>query len=228
MYDNYHKRLETAIELRETGQLTLSRREFESLIAELEPTLKNSTNKTDKFFYATLMGEYVIQHRLEGKALFNKALELGKQLLDYDEKNAISNPLSIRSVSNTLIDLGNYESAILYLTKLLPLYTENSALYGDTLAHIARCHYSSGNIKDAEEFIERAIKEIETNSANVQDTTAWFSHALLLKALILSRNNDKDTALQLANQALQVAQSKNKVMRIKQAQMIIDHIRRTG
>ena len=101
-------RIKDAIDVREEGSLEKSRELFEKIISDLKRLLKTNSSQDLKYLYATAVGEYVIQYRLEARRLKEEALRLGKQLLNYDKKHKLDNPLSIRSVTNTLLNLGLY------------------------------------------------------------------------------------------------------------------------
>lgn len=217
-------RINTAIEIREKGNLKKSRTLFEDLIEDFADLQKEQLSKEFQLLYTTALAEYVIQYRLEAKELLSEALGLGEKLLNYDNKHKISNPLSLRSISNTLIDLQGYEKAIDFLGKTIPLHKNNSARRGDTRAHLAYCLLRSGQIGKAEKEIGKAIKEILENSSSEKYSTIKHSYALMVKALVLNTRGALPEALSKAKESLKVAESKNRVFRIKQAKELIDYL----
>ncbi len=76
------KRINQAIDIRESGSLKKSRILFERIIKDIRKLLRKNSSKKLKYIYATAMGQYIIQHRLEAGEMFKKALELGRELLD--------------------------------------------------------------------------------------------------------------------------------------------------
>jgi len=217
-------RIYTAIEIREKGNLKKSRTLFEDLIEDFEDLQKEKLSKELQLFYTTALAEYVIQYRLEAKELLSKALGLGEKLLKYDKKHKINNPLSLRAISNTLIDLQGYEKAIDYLRRMIPLYKNNSARRGDTRAHLAYCLLRSGQIRKSEKEINKAIKEILENSSRGEYLTIKHSYALMVEALILNAKGALSEASSSARKSLEVAKSKNRVFRMKQAKELIDYL----
>lgn len=217
-------KLKTAIDLREQGKLDNSRVLFEKIIEETEAILKKDGTKEAKYLYLEVMGEYVIQIRLEAQKKLMEALELGRSLLSFDKRNNINHPLSIRSVSNTLINLEKFEEAIPYLKKLIKLYRDSSAQAGDTRGHLARCLLRIGKLSEAKKAIDKSIEEIEKNSAKIDDTSAWFSHALMVKALVLNAESKKREALSFAKKALRIAEKGKKAFRIDQAKTLIEQL----
>lgn len=220
------KRIKHAIATREKGKLNKSRRLFVAILKDLDKLLQKDSSKHLKSIYATAMGEYVIQYRLEAARLYDKALELGKNLLDFDRKNKIGNPLSIRAVSNTLLDKRRFEEAEAYLRQLVPIYKENSGRQGDIKAHLAYCLFRIGKVGEAAKLIDGAIKDIEKNTAKEEYFSIWQPHALMVKALIANANGKIDEALKIVRKALEIAKTDNRVYRIKQAQELIDFFKK--
>jgi len=111
-------KLEKAIEVRESGKLEKSSVLFENL--------KSMVSKNDDL-YLSVMAEYVIQFRLEGKEKVEKAYEAGEQLW----KEYPNEPMALRSFAHPLVDLGGFELAEKPLTKLIELYPNNSLKKGE-------------------------------------------------------------------------------------------------
>ena len=218
-------KIDSATAARGKGDLKESRLMFEKLLKGFEQIPEEKRTKEFQFLYATAQAEYVIQHRLEAKELYSKALGLGKELLEYDKENKINNPLSLRSVSNTLVDLQSYEKAIHYLNKLIMLHKNNSASRGDTRAHLAYCLLRSGQVKKAETEMKVAKQEILENSTGEGYITIKHSYVLLVEALILNAKGYSSKALSRAHESFKVARSKSRVFRMKQAQEVMDYLK---
>jgi tetratricopeptide (TPR) repeat protein len=216
--DVQHK-LDTAVDTREKGNLHTSQELFKALLKEIKEKLQTDTSKEMKYTYATVMGEYIIQLRLEGAQKYNEALQEGRELLTFDEENDLQNPLSIRSVSNTLLNVGAFEEAEYYLNKLLILYKNKPENQGDTMAHLAYCMMRIGKITAASDLIEKALVLIKENSPS------WYSYALMVKALILYAQNDKDGAITYAERAYHVANSSQVAARIVQADNLLTFLK---
>lgn len=220
-YSQFHEQIKEAIRIREEGRLLESRPLFEKLVNKLKTRISQKSSAELKYIYATAMGEYIIQYRLEAGAVYREALKLGKDLLKYDNDNKINNPLSIRSVSNTLLNLGAYEEAEPLLREIIPLYENNSSRQGDTKAHLAYCLFRSGKVEQAAYLIENAIPLIQENSAKEDELAVWHSHALIVKSLILNALNNKKEAIQAVSLALDIAEKGKKPIRITQAKHVL-------
>ena len=221
---NFKNKLEKAIDVREGGDLKKSRKLFETLINDTKDFAKRDLSKDFQLLYTTIKAEYVIQYRLEAKQLMSKALHLGEELLKYDNKNKIGNPMSLRSVSNTLIDFQGYEKAVKYLEKMILLYKDNSARRGEVRAHLAFCFFRSGHVEKASKIVNQAVEEIVQNSSNEKHFRVWHSHALMVKALIFNSKNQILKALKFAKDALEVAEKSASIFRVKQAEEIIEFL----
>jgi len=219
------KRIYKAREVREKGNLKESRKLFEELIKDFEKLGINKLSKSFQKLYTTAFAEYVIQYRLEAKALEIKALDLGEKLLKYDKENKIGNPMSIRSVSNVLIDLQEYERAINLLKRMILMYKNNPARRGDTRAHLANCLLKSGQTKEAEKEIDRAIKEILKKPSPGEYITIKHSYALMVKALILNARGLLSEAVASAEESMKIAKSENRVFRMKQAKELLEFLK---
>ncbi len=226
IYKTIETRIKQAIDTREKGELSKSRRLFESLLKDLEKQLKKDSTKKLKYIYATAMGEYVIQYRLEATRLYDKALELGKSLLKYDRQNKIGNPLSVRAVSNTLLDIRRFEESEEYLRQLIPIYKENSGRQGDIKAHLAYCLFRIGKVRGASKLIDEAIEDIEKNTAKEEYFSVWQPYALMVKALIYNSKEKFGEAMKYAKKASVIAKIDNRVFRIKQAQELVDLLKK--
>jgi len=226
IYKTIEKRIKQAIDTRERGELSKSRRLFESLLKDLEKQLHKDSTKKLKYIYATAMGEYVIQYRLESRQLNHEALDLGRKLLEYDRRHKLDNPLSLRSVSNTLLNIGGYEEAEDYVKRIIKLYRNNSGRQGDSEAHLAYVCLRTNRTKEAEELIGRAINNIKKNTGDELYISIWLSHALMVKSLIYNTKGKLIEAIETAKEALKVAKTDNRVFRIKQAQELIDFLKK--
>lgn len=223
-FNNLKRRVNSAIDTREKGNLTRSRHLFESIIKDVNRLLRKNSSKELKDIYVTAMGEYIIQYRLEAGQICKKALQLGGELLKYDKLNDINNPLSVRAVSNTLLNQGQYEKAEEYLKQLLPLYEGNSAQIGDTKAHISYCYLRCGYLNEAYRLINQAIIDIKENSANKKHIPTWLSHAFLVKSLILNSQGNIKEAIKYANNALEIAEKGKVKARVDQSRGFIEYL----
>ncbi len=224
-YGVLEERIKKAIDIREEGALKKSRPLFESLIFDIKKLLAKDSSPRLKNIYATAMGEFVIQHRLEARQLNHEALDLGRKLLEYDRRYKLDNPLSIRSVSNTLLNIGGYEEAEDYVKEIIKLYQNNSGRQGDSEAHLAYVYLRTNRIKEAEELISRAIDHIKRNTAEEPYVSIWLSHALMVKSLISNAKGKPIEALAAAEEALKVAKKDNRVFRIKQAKELVNFLK---
>ena len=216
--------LEKAISTRESGNLEKSRKLFEILLHKTEPQLKLENSKKNNYFYATLMGEYVIQYRLEASNLYSEALSLGRDLLKYDKENNIGNPLSIRSIANVLLNMGAFEMAEDYLRQMISFYPDNSAKRGDTKAHLAYTLFRIGRIEEASDLVEEAMIDIRRNDKEEKFVDVWLSHSLMVKSLILNSKNKYTEALKYAKKAVSFAKRSKSVFRIKQSEELLSFI----
>ncbi|MCK4588592.1 hypothetical protein KAT60_02125 [Candidatus Woesebacteria bacterium] len=217
-------KIKDAIDAREEGKLEKSRELFEEIISDLKRSLRTNSPQDLKYLYATAVGEYVIQYRLEARRLKEEALRLGKQLLNYDKKHKLDNPLSIRSVTNTLLNLGMYEEAEEYSKQLISLYKDNSGRQGDSKAHLAYIYLRTIRLKKAKVLIEDAIDAIKRNTAKEPYVSIWLPHALMVKSLIFNTEGKTKDALKFAKEALEIAEKDNRVFRIKQAQQLVNYL----
>ena len=222
------ERINEAIDVRERGELERSRPLFESIIRDIKKQLQDDSSWILKNIYATAMGQYVIQHRLEAGKLYERALDLGRELYEYDKSNNLRNPLSVRSVSNSLVNLGFFEQAEIYLQELIPFFENNSAQKGDTKAHLALCLLRQGKLNDAKKLIDESIGEIKENTAKKKKEfiATWLSHALLVKSLILNANSNYEGAMISAKEALEVAKKENRTFRIVQSEELINFLKK--
>jgi len=217
-------RIKDAIDTREEGNLEKSRELFEEIISDLKRTLRTNSPQDLKYLYVTAVGEYVIQYRLEARRLKKEALSLGKQLLNYDKKHKLDNPLSVRSVTNTLLNLGMYEEAEEYFDQLISLYKDNSGRQGDSKVHLTYIYLRTNRLKKAKVLIEDAIDAIKKNTAKEPYVSIWLPHALMVKSLIFNAEGKTKDALKFAKEALEVAEKNNRIFRVKQAQQLINYL----
>ncbi len=224
--EKIESRIKDAIDTREEGNLEKSRELFEEIISDLKQILRANSPQDLKYLYVTAVGEYVIQYRLEARYLEEEALKLGKQLLNYDKKHKLDNPLSIRSVTNTLLNLGMYEEVEEYFDQLISLYKDNSGRQGDSKAHLAYIYLRTIRLEKAKVLIEDAVDAIKRNTAKEPYISVWLPHALMVKSLIFNAEGKIKDALKFAKEALEVAEKDNRVFRIKQAQQLINYLTR--
>ena len=225
-YGVLEERIKKAIDIREEGKLKESRPLFESLILDIKKLLAKDSSQKLKNIYATAMGEYVIQYRLEARQLNHDALDLGRKLLEYDRRHKLDNPLSIRSVSNTLLNIGGYEEAEDYVKRIIKLYRNNSGRQGDSEAHLAYVYLRTNRIKEAEVLIGRAINNIKRNTGDEPYISIWLSHALMVKSLIYNAKGKPKEAIESAKEALKVAKKDNRVFRMKQAEELVNFLKK--
>jgi len=223
-YKKLKGKLNKAVKLREEGHLDKSRKVFEELMGEIESLLEKDSSKELKKLYAECWGGYVIQYRLEGKRSHFEALELGKKLLEYDKKHKLNHPLSVRSISNTLIDMRLYEQAVPYLKKLIKLYKGDIALVGDTKVHLAYCLFRMGKFEEAENLVEEGSGKIKLGSKTGKNNTHYIA-GLMLKAMIINTNGDSKRAKNMAKEAYQISKQEKIATRISQTKILLDSLK---
>lgn len=191
---NIHN-LEKAITLRETGKLDESHRLFLTIL---------NTVKSHDSQYVQLMAEYIIQLRLEAKNILEQALDMAKALYAENPHDSFA----IRSVSNTLINLGGFEEAVPLLKDLCQLYTNNSLRLGEAQAHLSYAYLRTGKIRLANQLVKTAIHNIELNTAQENYVEVRSSFAYIVKSLIgvtldnsLAASRDANVARKLANRS---------------------------
>ena len=227
-YKEIENKIKQAVKVRESGNLEQSRPLFESILKDLRELMKSDTSKEVKYIFATATGEYIIQYRLEGPEKFEEALRLGAELLYFDKQNELNNPLSIRSVSNTLLNMEKYTEAEPFLEALIPLYNGNSAQEGDTKAHLAFCYLNTGKIEQAVLLIDEALSLIEKNTSKKEKSfiTTWMSHALIVKSLILSAQHNAVEAEKYAQNSLKIAIDGKNLRRELQARKVLEYLKK--
>jgi len=211
------KKLDKAIYAREKGQLTESRILFECLVKLIKEKINGKPSKAVNFIYITIMAENIIQLRLEGQQKLRQALKLGQELLNYDKKYKINNPLSIRSVSNILADLGKYEMAKPFFKQMIQMYQNNSLRMGEAQAHLAYSFLRTGRAKEANNLITLALKNIKANTAEEKYQEVRESYALIVQSLIYKTMGKIKDGKKIAKQALVIAQAGHATHRIRQA-----------
>ncbi len=217
----------TAVRLRESGDIKKSGKLFAEISANLK-TLKSSSDSQDQDAYIQIIGEIVIQYRHEGKNSYLQALNLARSVYQYAKQKVRKNPVAVRAVSNTLMDLESYELAEKYLREMLSLIpSEETAKLGDTQAHLAKCLYRTSKIDEAEKQIEQALFKIDMNngSSSKMHIVVWKSYALCVKALILNSKGQIKEAIKEAEQAHQLAKKEHLAMRIEEAKQILEYLR---
>ena len=222
MLPQLEKALKLAIATRESGNLVKSRASFEGIITKVKKLLKKDTSIALKDFYVTLMGEFVIQYRLEAGSGYLKALGLAKDLLAYDRTNGIGNPLSFRSVSNTLMNIGDFEGAEEYLKELVDVTQNDPYKQGDAMSHLSLCLFRTGRIQEGEVLVDRAIRQILESEITDEFIEIHYTHSLMVKALILNAKGKTQEALKLAREALFISKKNKLTFRIKQATNLLD------
>lgn len=218
---NLESDLKKAIDVRESGNLSHSRILLESLVKETKKLVKDSSPRNLKNFYVTLMGEYVIQFRLEGKGKLAEALKLGQEVYKFNQDEGLKNFLGPRSVAHTLQDLGDFEGAEVFSRELIELVNGNPFRQGDEMAHLALGLLRMGRIKEAQELIEKSLKQISEYSRGERYSGVTYSAALMIKALILNAGGNSKEALNLVREALTIAKKDKLHFRIFQAEKLI-------
>lgn len=200
--------LRQIVAIRESGNLSKSRDMFEHLIKDIDKSNP---------IYVKLMAEYVIQLRLEGKAITSNALKIGKEL--YLEHP--NDPSAIRSFSHTLSDLGGYELTVPMFRKMIELYPNNSLKKGEEQAHLAYTLLRSGHIDEAASLINESIKNIQQNTEGENYIEVRESYAYFVKSLIENAKGDKQLAKKSAERALEIAEKGKSTFRIAQAKELL-------
>ena len=220
------EKLSEAIRVREDGNLKESRQLFSELIKETS-SLRNSQGLEDKNLYVRISSEWVIQLRLEGKSLFSEALKEARKIYDYSQANNLKNPRAVRGLSNTLMDMRNYEIAEGYLREMINLVPAgDSARAGDAMAHLAICFLRMGKVSKAQDTINEAISKIEadTGGSDSLEIAVWKSHAFIVLALILNSKGRVKEAIQYAKEALEMAKKEKAFQRVQDATKTIDYL----
>jgi tetratricopeptide (TPR) repeat protein len=216
--------LKEAIEVREKGDLEKSKRSFEKLLGQVE-SLRDSSYLEDQRAYVLVMSEGVIQLRHEGKRVMTEALGIARELYKYARLKRLDDYRAVRAVSNTLIDLGDYEGAEAYLREMLSLIPAgDSAKIGDTKAHLARCLFRMGRLQEVEMIIDEAIEGIDENTSgwSKMHIAVWKSHALMVKALIFNVRSEREKALRFAKEALGLAKKQGLAVRVGEARSLVE------
>jgi len=214
--------LQEAIYIRENGDLQSSRILFDRLISKVKKSLGVESPKEFKNFYVTAMGEYVIQYRLEGGKKYGDALKVGLEVYEFNKKNNLKNLFGPRSVSHVFQNLDNFEEAEPYLRELISLTDNNPYRQGDEMAHLSLCLFRTGRVEEAEKLIDVAIKKISASGSDEKYKNVPYSRSLMFKALILNGQGKKVEALNLAREALQIAEKDNLPFRIMQARVLVN------
>lgn len=212
MTNSLNQDLQSAIKLREEGKLLESGRSF--------ATLLNQIKKSDPL-YTTLVAEYIIQLRLEAASTLGRALTLAQETFTSDQHHKINNPMSYRSVSHVLTELGGYELAEPILRQICTMYPHNSLRLGESQAHLAHTLLRTGKITEARSLIDQALENIRENSAHEDYLEVREAHALITYSLILSALGDRSGAKAMAQQALAIAKQGQAVFRIQQAEELL-------
>lgn len=205
---NLSDKIGEAVKIRESGKLSESKKLFEALLAQIDK---------DDPDYLRLAAEYVIQLRLESKALASQALKLGQELLDKHP----SEPTAIRSLAHSLIDLGEFELAEPLFHTMITAHANNSLKQGEEQAHLAYVHLRTGKVASAKQLISKAISNIKQNTAKEDYLEVRESYAYLVKSLIEIALGQKPLAQQSANTAMDIAKRGNSPFRIAQAKEVL-------
>lgn len=201
--------LEEACKNRELGKLEEARRLFENLLAK--------TDK-DKALYPKLMGEYIIQLRLEIREKLEEALQIAREF----EKNSPQRLEGKRAVAHVQMELGQFEQAIERLEYMAMQFNENSLKKGEAQSHLAYAYLRTARVDEAEELIKQARLNIQRNTAKEAYTEVRESYALRIEALVAEQQGDKKGAREKVRQALDVAKQGNAVFRIKEAEELLN------
>lgn len=212
MQINLQDVLKTTIKLREDGKLTQSSAKFAYLLKQI---------KQSDPIYTTLMAEYIIQLRLEAKNKLDEALKLAQSTLAYDRKHQINNPLSLRSLSHVLADLGGFELAEPILREICAYYQDNSLRLGEAQAHLTLNLLRTGHTLAASKLIPQAIHNIQANTKQEPYPEVRESYAFIVKSLIEYAQKDRGKAKQDAETALAVAKQGRATFRVRQAQELL-------
>ncbi len=215
--------LADAVRERESGNLIKSRLLFQQVL-EATALFLESENPIEKQEFMGIRGQWIIQLRLEGKSKYEEAL-------DEAEKLYLLSKTTVRGISNTYMNLENYELAEKYLQELLTTISpDQSTTLGDAQAHLARCYFRMGKITDAVVLIDVALENIDRNSGQLPELTvaANKSHALWTKALIANSEGDKEMAKKIANQAMVIAKDNNLKFRIGEIERVLKSIDENG
>ena len=216
-----------AVAQRESGDLVASRKSFQDLFVEAEK-LKQSSQKSARDLYIGFMGQWVIQQRLEGKKALTDALALAQKIYALDT----ANPVGLRGLSNTLMNLENYESAEWYLRQaLLKIPSSNPVRLGDVQAHLARCLFRTGKLSQALALVEQALSNIakgvdptiEINPELVVSVAK--THALLVKALVLNSRGRTSESLLLCQSAKKIAKQYQLAFRLQEIRPFIEYLK---
>lgn len=197
-----------AVKVRESGKLADSRKLFELLLKNVDP------NNPE---YVRLMGEYVIQLRLESKEMASEALKLGQELMTKHP----SEPAAIRALAHSLTDLGGFELAEPFFHKMINSYADNSLKKGEEQAHLAYVYLRIGKVASALELIDESIGNIEKNTANEDYVEIRESYAYFVKSLVERAVGKTVNAKQSAVKAMEIAKRGKAVFRINQARELI-------
>ena len=218
--------IRSAVQRRERGDLKSARKIFENVLRKAEE-LKKSPDIDDQDAYIGIMGEWIIQLRHEGKRKLEEALDVAISVYEYNQKHQRDNPNALRGVSNTNIDLENYEIATGYLKETIALLPESdSARKGEAMSHLAKCLFRTGKVDNAEKVIEESLRLIDQNTAGMKPMfiAVWKSHALKVKALILNSEGRHKEAMLLAKRSLAFAQKFRLAIRTREAEEAIRSI----
>lgn len=216
--------LQKAIDVREGGDLKSSRKLFDDLVAKVKKLLAHNSSRDFKYFYVTLMGEYVIQYRLEGKRKLAEAFELGQDIYKFNQDEDLKNFLGPRSVAHTLQDLGDFEDAEVFSRELISIAKDNPFRQGDEMGHLALGLFRTGKIKEAKGMIEKALKQMSEYGKSERYPSVPYSSALIVKALILNAEKSFKDALGVAKEALALAKKDKLHFRIIQAEKLVEYL----
>ncbi len=213
--------LKKAIDVREGGNLTVSRKLFDKLADQVKKLLKENSSADFKDFYVTVMGEYVIQIRLEGGRKYVEAIKLGLEIYEFNKVNDLKNILGPRSVSHPLQNAGNFEEAEPYLRELIEMTKDNPYKQGEEMAHLSLCLLRTGRVDEAAITIDKAIDQMSQNRGKEKYFNVPYSRALMFKALIFNAKGKTPEALKFAEEALNLAKKDNLPFRIIQAEALV-------
>jgi tetratricopeptide (TPR) repeat protein len=213
--------LAEAIDTRESGDLAASRKLFDKLVDQVKNFLSDTSSWEFKNFYVTVMGEYVIQMRLEGGRKYVEAIKLGLGIYEFNKVNNLKNILAPRSVSHPLQNAGNFEEAEPYLRELIEMTKDDPFRQGEEMAHLSLCLLRTGRIDEAEVLIDKAINQITENHTDYKYFNVPYSRALMYKALILNARDRHEEGLKIAEEALSLAKKDRLPFRIIQAEALV-------
>lgn len=215
--------IEDAKELMEEGWKARENLEFEVAREKLNASLKIFEKERDFKLVTEALNHLAYTEKLDSAQHASLALETALKSEKIAIEHQIDLSLIYRAIISTAESLGNFELALKYTNKMLPLLNK-PILKGDLLSHMATFEMRTGNLSKATETIEEALKLLEEgwDSEREPHRTIWKLRALSAKALIISNQGDKSEALEILSNAKRIAQENDLKPRLKQIEMLIE------